>query len=54
MHDQITVSSTNGIKEFIRNSKVEIKLDGWPATVAISVGFLSVAAIYGIKLCNKK
>lgn len=50
MENQITNTSKAGISELMKNTNIDIRMEGWPASAAIIVGFLSITVMYGLKV----
>lgn len=50
-----TLSKTlNNLPELVKNTHLNITLNGWPATVAIISGCISMVAIYAIKASHQE
>lgn len=50
MEKQIRNTSEAGVVELMKNTNIDIHMEGWPASAAIIVGFLSITIMYGLKV----
>lgn len=49
MENTTLTKTINNLPELIKNTHLDIKLEGWPATVSVISGCLALVAIYAIK-----
>lgn len=54
MDNQISNISREGISEMMKNTNIEIHMEGWPASVAIIAGFVSITVMYGMKVYKEQ